>query len=29
MKPFLIVNPDTIWNSHYLEELKFDAKNIF
>ena len=25
-EPFLIMNPDTIWNSHYLEELKLMEK---
>ena len=28
-EPFLIMNPDTIWNSHYLEELKFMEKKFF
>ena len=27
--PFLILNPDTIWNSRYLEELKLMEKNFF
>ena len=27
--PFLIINPDTIWNSHYLEELKLMEKAFF
>ena len=26
---FLIINPDTIWNSHYLEELKLMQKVFF
>ena len=26
---FLIINPDTIWNSHYLEELKLMEKDFF
>ena len=26
---FLIINPDTIWNSHYLEELKLMQKAFF
>jgi len=28
-EPFLIINPDTIWNSHYLEELKLMEKSFF
>ena len=28
-EPFLIMNPDTIWNSHYLEELKLMEKIFF
>ena len=28
-EPFLIVNPDTIWNSHYFEELKLMEKAFF
>ena len=28
-EPFLIINPDTIWNSHYLEELKLMEKEFF
>ena len=28
-KPFLIINPDTIWNSHYLKELKLMEKILF
>ena len=28
-EPFLIINPDTIWNSHYLEELKLMEKLFF
>ena len=28
-EPFLIINPDTIWNSHYLEELKLMEKKFF
>ena len=28
-EPFLIINPDTIWNSHYLEELKLIEKLFF
>ena len=28
-EPFLIINPDTIWNSHYLEELKLMQKVFF
>ena len=28
-EPFLIMNPDTIWNSYYLEELKLMEKNFF
>ena len=28
-EPFLIINPDTIWNSHYLEELKLMEKAFF
>jgi len=28
-EPFLILNPDTIWNSYYLEELKLMEKNFF
>ena len=28
-EPFLIINPDTIWNSHYLEELKLLEKTFF
>ena len=28
-EPFLIINPDTIWNSHYLEELKLMEKIFF
>ena len=28
-KPFLIINPDTIWNSHYLKELKLMEKSFF
>ena len=27
--PFLIINPDTIWNSYYLEELKLMEKKFF
>ena len=27
-EPFLIINPDTIWNSHYLKELKLMEKLI-
>ena len=26
-EPFLIINPDTIWNSHYLKELKLMEKS--
>ena len=26
---FLIINPDTLWNSHYLEELKLMQKKFF
>ena len=29
MNPFLIINPDTIWNSNYLEELKSMQKIFF
>jgi MurNAc alpha-1-phosphate uridylyltransferase len=28
-EPFLIINPDTIWNSHYLEELRLMEKAFF
>ena len=28
-EPFIIINPDTIWNSHYLEELKLMEKVFF
>ena len=28
-EPFLVINPDTIWNSHYLEELKLMEKLFF
>ena len=28
-EPFLIINPDTIWNSHYLKELKLMEKTLF
>ena len=28
-EPFLVINPDTIWNSHYLKELKLMEKIIF
>ena len=28
-KPFIIINPDTIWSSYYLEELKLMEKNFF
>ena len=28
-EPFLTINPDTIWNSHYLEELKLMEKAFF
>ena len=28
-EPFFIVNPDTIWNSHYLKEIKLMEKNFF
>ena len=28
-EPFLIINPDTIWNSNYLEELKLMEKAFF
>ena len=28
-EPFLIINPDTIWNSHYLKELKLMDKLFF
>ncbi len=28
-EPFLIINPDTIWSSHYLEELKLMQKIFF
>ena len=28
-EPFLTINPDTIWNSHYLEELKLMEKEFF
>ena len=28
-EPFLTINPDTIWNSHYLEELKLMEKLFF
>jgi MurNAc alpha-1-phosphate uridylyltransferase len=27
--PFLIINPDTIWNLHYLKELKLMEKSFF
>ena len=27
--PFLIINPDTIWNSNYLEEIRLMEKNFF
>jgi MurNAc alpha-1-phosphate uridylyltransferase len=27
--PFLVINPDTIWNTHYLEELKLMEKLFF
>ena len=28
-EPFLVINPDTIWNSHYLKELKLMEKLFF
>jgi len=28
-EPFLIINPDTIWNSYYLKELKLMEKSFF
>ena len=28
-EPFLIINPDTIWNSHYLKELRLMEKSFF
>ena len=28
-EPFLIINPDTIWNLHYLEEIKLMEKKFF
>ena len=28
-EPFLTINPDTIWNSHYLEELRLMEKAFF
>ena len=28
-EPFLIINPDTIWNSHYLKEVKTLEKEFF
>ena len=28
-EPFLIINPDTIWNSHYLKELNLIEKSFF
>lgn len=28
-EPFLIINPDTIWNSYYLKELKLVEKSFF
>ena len=28
-EPFLIINPDTIWNLHYLKELKLMEKSFF
>ena len=28
-EPFLIINPDTIWHSHYFEELKLMEKLFF
>jgi len=28
-EPFLIINPDTIWNRHYLEELKLLEREFF
>ena len=28
-EPFIIINPDTIWNSHYLKDLKLMEKNFF
>jgi MurNAc alpha-1-phosphate uridylyltransferase len=28
-EPFLIINPDTIWNSHYLKALKLMEKSFF
>ena len=28
-EPFIVINPDTIWNSNYLEELKTMEKNSF
>ena len=28
-EPFLVINPDTIWNSHYLKELKLMEKSFF
>ena len=28
-EPFLIINPDTIWNSHYLKDLKLMEKMFF
>ena len=28
-EPFLTINPDTIWNSHYLEELRLMEKEFF
>ena len=28
-EPFLIINPDTVWNSYYLKELKLMEKTLF
>ena len=28
-EPFIVINPDTIWNSNYLEELKMMEKEFF
>ena len=28
-EPFLVINPDTIWNSNYLEELRLMEKEFF
>ena len=28
-EPFLVINPDTIWNSYYLKELKLMEKLFF